>query len=62
MSCQQCARACESLGAYFNPLLHEAIGTIESDVAETVKIVDAVSRGWRWGGELLRPARVRVAR
>ena len=58
----QGVRAFESLGEYFNPLLHEAIGTVENDVAETGKIVDAVSRGWRWGNELLRPARVRVAR
>lgn len=58
----QGVRDFEGLGEYFNPLLHEAVGTVASEVVETGKIADAVSRGWRWGDELLRPARVRVAR
>jgi molecular chaperone GrpE len=53
--------AFESRGKLFNPLLHEAISTIESEEIPPGTVLDEVSRGWRWGDELLRPARVRVA-
>jgi molecular chaperone GrpE len=57
--------AFESRGKSFNPLLHEAVGTVDSERAKpgTVSrtVVDELRRGWRWGDELLRPARVRVA-
>jgi molecular chaperone GrpE len=52
----------ESLGEPFDPGLHEAIGTVESDNREPGTVADEVQRGYRWGDALLRPARVRVAR
>jgi molecular chaperone GrpE len=52
----------ESLGNTFDPALHEAVGAVESDQQEPGTVLDEVSRGYRWGEELLRPARVRVAR
>jgi len=38
------------------------VGSVESDEQEPGAVLDEVSRGYRWGEELLRPARVRVAR
>ncbi len=52
----------ESVGQQFDPALHEAVATIESDDGESGAVLDELSRGYRWGDELLRPARVRVAR
>jgi molecular chaperone GrpE len=51
----------ETHGELFNPELHEAIGSVENKDVEAGTIVDEVQRGYRWGDELLRPARVRVA-
>jgi molecular chaperone GrpE len=51
----------ESLGETFNPELHEAIGTVKSEDVEPGTVADEVQRGYRWGDDLLRPARVRVA-
>ena len=53
--------AFESLGKYFTPLLHEAVGAVEGERAEPGTVIEEVSRGWRLGDDLLRPARVKVA-
>lgn len=55
--------AFESRDKAFNPLWHEAVATGAAAGATVASgtIVDEVARGWRWGDELLRPARVRVA-
>jgi len=52
----------ESVGQPFDPALHEAVGSVESDEQEPGAVLDELSRGYRWGEELLRPARVRVTR
>jgi molecular chaperone GrpE len=52
----------QSLGETFNPELHDAIGTVKSEDVEPGAVADEVQRGYRWGDDLLRPARVRVAR
>src|SRR5215470_15995658 len=52
----------ESVGQPFDPALHEAVGSVESDEQESGAVLDEVRHGYRWGEELLRPARVRVAR
>jgi molecular chaperone GrpE len=51
----------QSLGETFNPELHDAIGTVQSDDAEPGTVAEEMQRGYRWGDDLLRPARVRVA-
>jgi molecular chaperone GrpE len=51
----------DSRGKYFNPLLHEAVDTVKTERAEPGTVIEEVSRGWRWGDDLLRPARVKVA-
>jgi len=52
----------ESVGQPFDPALHEAVGSVESDEQESGVVLDELRRGYRWGEELLRPARVRVTR
>lgn len=54
--------AFESVGQPFDPTLHEAVGSVESEEQESGAVHDELSRGYRWKEELLRPARVRVAR
>ncbi len=51
----------ESLGEKFNPALHEALGPVKTDEYKPGTVADEVRRGYRWGDELLRPARVLVA-
>jgi molecular chaperone GrpE len=51
----------DSVGQRFDPTLHEAIETIDSDGAEPGTVTRQVLRGWRLGGDLLRPARVIVS-
>jgi molecular chaperone GrpE len=51
----------ESLGQPFDPVRHEAVEELESD-REPGAILNEKRRGWRWGRDLLRPARVIVAR
>ena len=58
---EQGVRPYNSLGEAFSPERHEAIGSVESDKYESGTVVDEVQRGYRWGDEVIRPARVRVA-
>ena len=51
----------DSLGEPFDPRFHDAIGTVDSDEVESGTVADEFQRGYRWGDEVLRPARVRVA-
>ena len=51
----------ESLGDRFDPARHEAVGLTESQDVEPGTVVAELSRGYRWGDKVLRPARVRVA-
>jgi molecular chaperone GrpE len=52
----------ETVGEPFNPRLHEAVGTVETDDFPTGMVAEEAQRGYRLGDEILRPARVRVAR
>ena len=52
----------EAVGQVFDPALHEAIGTVESDGRAPGTVVAEVQHGYRLGDDVLRPARVRVAR
>jgi molecular chaperone GrpE len=58
---RQGVRPIESLGEKFDPRLHEAIDSVRSDKYKPGTVVEEIQRGYRWGDELLRPARVRVA-
>lgn len=51
-----------SVGATFDPELHEAVDMKPVGEAEVGKITAEYSRGYRFGDKLLRPARVQVGR
>jgi molecular chaperone GrpE len=51
-----------SAGQPFDPALHEAVDVINTDQATSGVVFDELSHGYHWGDEVLRPARVRVAR
>jgi molecular chaperone GrpE len=50
-----------SAGQPFDAALHEAVDVVHTDQATSDAVLDELSRGYRWGDEVLRPARVRVA-
>ncbi len=50
-----------STGQPFDAALHEAVDVSKTDQATSGVVLDELSRGYRWGDEVLRPARVRVA-
>lgn len=54
--------AVPSIGADFNPEIHEAIDMVETDAEKDGKITAEYSRGYKFGDRLLRPARVQVGK
>jgi len=50
----------ESVGAHFNPEIHEAVEYIPSEKPEN-EVVDEVLSGYKFNGQLLRPAKVKVS-
>ena len=50
-----------STGQPFDPALHEAVDVINTDQVTPGVVLNELSHGYRWGDEVLRPARVRVA-
>ena len=53
--------AIEPAGEPFDPTVHEALSTRESDGAEAGVVLDVVEKGYRSGDTVIRPARVVVA-
>jgi molecular chaperone GrpE len=51
-----------SVGAKFDPELHEAVDMVSVDPEDDGKIVAEYSKGYRFGDRLLRPARVQVGK
>jgi molecular chaperone GrpE len=54
--------AFDSVGQRFDPAVHEATSTVESDEHEPGEVYSEDRRGYLVDGELLRPARVTVVR
>lgn len=52
----------ETVGRVFDPTLHEAVAVIEAGNGKPGMVLDEVSPGYYWNGEVLRPARVHVAK
>lgn len=52
----------EAIGQPFDPLLHDAVETVEVEPDVEGKIVADYARGYKIGDRLLRPARVKVGR
>jgi molecular chaperone GrpE len=51
-----------SIGARFDPELHEAVDTVEVEPERDGEVTAEYSRGYKMGERLLRPARVQVGR
>lgn len=51
-----------AVGETFDPELHEAVDTADTDAAMDGKVIDEYGRGFRLGERLLRPVRVKVGR
>jgi molecular chaperone GrpE len=56
------AEPVEAAGQPFDPELHEAVDTAEVEPEREGTVTAQYSRGYRMGGQLLRPARVQVGR
>lgn len=54
--------AVESIGADFNPEIHEAVEMVASSPENDGKIVGEFAKGYKFGERLLRPARVQVGK
>jgi molecular chaperone GrpE len=54
-------RMAVSIGAPFNPQLHESVGEMAADVPEGT-IAAEIERGYTLHGKVVRPARVKLAR
>lgn len=53
--------AIASVGEQFDPRVHEAVASVQSDEHEADTVVEELARGYRLGEKLLRPAMVKVA-
>jgi molecular chaperone GrpE len=51
----------ESVGAIFDPRVHEALGSIETAEHPDHQVLEEIRRGYRLRDKLLRPALVRIA-
>ena len=51
-----------SVGVEFDPEIHEAVDTAPADAENDGRVVAEYSSGYRFGGKLLRPARVQVGK
>lgn len=56
------AEAVDAVGQQFDPELHEAVDTTEVEPGREGQVTAQYGRGYRMGGQLLRPARVQVGR
>ncbi|MEW6399334.1 MAG: nucleotide exchange factor GrpE [Bacillota bacterium] len=59
---QEGVQPLEAVGAPFDPRLHEAVAAWECDDVDRETVTDEIQKGYLYRGEVLRPARVRVAR
>jgi molecular chaperone GrpE len=54
-------QAVESVGAQFDPRVHEALGSIETVEHPDHQVLEEIRRGYKLRDKLLRPALVRIA-
>jgi molecular chaperone GrpE len=52
----------EALGQRFDPNVHEAVAQAPSDAVEPDRVIEEFQRGYRLGGQILRPSKVLVSR
>ncbi len=53
--------AVESVGAQFDPRVHEALGSIETKEFPDHQVLEEIRRGYKIREKLLRPALVKIA-
>jgi molecular chaperone GrpE len=53
--------AVESVGAQFDPRVHEALGSIETKEFPDHQVLEEIRRGYKVREKLLRPALVKIA-
>jgi molecular chaperone GrpE len=51
----------ETVGAQFDPRIHEALGSIETAEFPDHQVVEEIRRGYKIREKLLRPAMVKIA-
>ncbi len=51
----------ESVGAQFDPRVHEALGSVETKEFPDHQVLEEIRRGYKVRDKLLRPALVRIA-
>ncbi|HBE90299.1 MAG: nucleotide exchange factor GrpE [Candidatus Andersenbacteria bacterium RIFCSPHIGHO2_12_FULL_46_9] len=49
-------------GQPFNPILHEAVATVKDDAVSSGSVVEVMQTGYRIGDQVIRPAKVKVAK
>ncbi len=54
-------QAVETVGAQFDPRVHEALGSIETSEFPDHQVLEEIRRGYKLREKLLRPALVRIA-
>jgi len=54
-------QAVDSVGAQFDPRIHEALGSIETKEHPDHEVLEEIRRGYKLRDKLLRPALVRIA-
>ena len=54
-------QAVESVGAEFDPRVHEALGSVTTNEYPDHQVLEEIRRGYRLRDKLLRPALVRIA-
>ncbi len=59
---QEGVESVPAVGEPFDPAVHEAVAAWECDEYDEETVTDEIRRGYLYGGDLLRCARVRVAR
>lgn len=51
----------ETVGAMFDPRVHEALGSVETNELPDHQVIEEIRRGYKLRDKLLRPAMVRIA-
>ena len=54
-------QAVETVGAQFDPRVHEALGSVETNEFPDHQVLEEIRRGYRLRDKLLRPAMVKIA-
>jgi molecular chaperone GrpE len=53
--------AVDPKGEKFDPMEHEALSTVQAEGVESGNVVEVMQKGYRFGEQLIRPARVVVS-